>query len=351
MIRDIRVQNFRCFSLLHLSDLARVNVIVGQSASGKTAFLESLFISSSPSAPTVAFKIRAFRRLGIQIEITSEPSSYVALWQDLFHLFNEERPISIEIVGTNGDSRSLLIYIGESGEQLLPLGKQNPSPAAIPQMVFEWKRGDQTPVIVKPRLSDQGLAVQVGTVEHFPMAMFGPNAADAPQETARRFSDLSKIGDAGPIIDALKKEFPFLESLSIEFTASVPGLFASVRGQKIKLPVGLISEGINKLLSILVGIRTFKKGAILLDQIEDGFYYDRFPAIWRIIHRFAIDNEVQIFATTHSVECLKAMLPIIKKHENDFMLLRAERTNGDCGITQVKGNLFEAALEQGFDPR
>jgi hypothetical protein len=351
MIREVKIKNFRCFSSLNLSAMPRVNVIVGPSASGKTAFLESLFISSSPNAPTVAFQIRAFRRLGTQIEISPEASSYVALWRDLFHMFNEEQPISIEIIGSENDSRSLLVYVGESEEQILPLGKQNLSPAVMPQMVFEWKRGNQTPIIVKPRLSDKGLSIQIGTAEHFPMAFFGPNAADAPQETARRFSELSKTGDAEPIIDALRKEFPFLVGLSIEFAASNPGIFASIQGQKIKLPVGLVSEGINKLLSILIGIRTYKRGAVLLDQIEDGFYFERFPSIWRIIHQFAEDNEVQIFAATHSLECLRAMLPTVKKNEQDFMLLRAERANGHSQFTQIEGKLFEAALAQGFDVR
>ncbi len=351
MIREVTIKNFRCFPSLHLSDLTRINVLVGQSASGKTAFLESLFISSTPLAPTVAFQIRAFRRLGTQIEINAEASSYVALWQDLFHLFNEEHPISIEVLGSEEDSRSLLVYIGESEEQILPLGKQILSPAVTPQMVFEWKRGEQAAIIVKPRLTDKGLAIQAGTLEHFPVAMFGPNASDPPQETARRFSELSKAGEAESIVQALQTEFPFLDGLSIEFTASVPGIFASIRGQQIKLPVGLVSEGMNKLLSILVGIRTYKRGAILLDQIEDGFYFDRFPSIWRIIHRFATDNEVQIFASTHSMECLKGILPSVKMHEKDFMLLRAEKTNNYCGITQIKGKLFEAALAQGFDVR
>jgi AAA15 family ATPase/GTPase len=44
MIESLEVKNFRCFKDLHLSDLRRINVVVGDSGSGKTALLEALWI-------------------------------------------------------------------------------------------------------------------------------------------------------------------------------------------------------------------------------------------------------------------------------------------------------------------
>jgi AAA15 family ATPase/GTPase len=168
---------------------------------------------------------------------------------------------------------------------------------------------------------------------------------------AEKLSELSKEGEATPIVDALRSEFPFLKDLSLELDGWSTSVFASVEGSKRKLPAALISDGFNKLLGILLSIVTASKGMLLIDQIEDGFYFKKLPALWRIIHRFASDREVQVFATTHSHECLQALLPVIESNENDFALLRASNSNGSSRITASNGRRFSAALSQEFEVR
>jgi DNA replication and repair protein RecF len=45
MIESLEVTNFRGFERLELHGLRRINVIVGENSSGKTAFLESVFLA------------------------------------------------------------------------------------------------------------------------------------------------------------------------------------------------------------------------------------------------------------------------------------------------------------------
>ena len=183
------------------------------------------------------------------------------------------------------------------------------------------------------------------------MLMYGPHIGDPPQEDARRFSELSKTGAHEPIVEALRREFPFVKALGIEFSVNVPMIFASVGGGSQKIPVGLISDGIWRLTSMLIGMATFQNGAVLIDQIEDGFYFNKLPSIWKILYEFAVRLNVQIMATTHSQECLRALLPTIKENEDDFALLRAEKKNGDSAVTVTKGKFFESALKNQFDVR
>lgn len=44
MYKTFRVQNFRCFRDLTLTDLARVNLIAGKNNAGKTALLEAFLL-------------------------------------------------------------------------------------------------------------------------------------------------------------------------------------------------------------------------------------------------------------------------------------------------------------------
>jgi AAA domain, putative AbiEii toxin, Type IV TA system/AAA ATPase domain len=354
MIDGINIQNFRCFASLQLSGLQRINVIVGRNSSGKTALLEAIFLSGAPGAPSIIFQLRALRHLGTQVQIAGDPVGYRALWEDLFHWFNQEKTISIEVLGTNGDSRSWRASYSDIASQVLPLGNQPINPTFLPQITFEWQRSDQSPVTTRPLITSAGLVVEgMVTASVFPTLLFAPHSPDSPEEHARRFSELSKAGEIGPILKGLRTEFPFVKSLSLEYYSHTPAVYAdvSVNGDNRKMPVGLLSDGVNKLMGILLGIATSKGGTVLIDQIEDGLYYDRLESIWKLIYEFAAEAQCQIFATTHSMECLKAMLPAMKRHKGNFQLLRAERENGESIVTPVKGKFLESALEQNFEVR
>jgi predicted ATPase len=186
---------------------------------------------------------------------------------------------------------------------------------------------------------------------HFPTVLFAPYVGQPPDESAKRFSALSKDGKGQKVIDSLKSEFPYLRSLSVEYSSSVPSVFAEVEGQRRKFPVGLISDGVNKLLSILLGIASFPNGTVLIDQIEDGFYFKKLPSIWKVIHEFAKENHTQIFATTHSGECLNALLPQLEMNEGDFALLRAARSDESTQFSVINGRRFGSALSQEFELR
>jgi len=353
MIKELSVTNFRCFRELHVPDLRRVNVIVGKNSSGKSALLEALFLCSAPAAPNLVFQLRGLRNLGTQIQIAGDAAGYRALWEDLFHWFNENTTISIEAIGSEGDSRSWRASYSDVGGQLLPIGKQAVNPSILPQIVFEWKRNNEAPVLTRPVITPNGLFVEgISTVGHFPTILFSGKSQDSPEEHARRFSELSKRDEIAPVVKAMRVEFPFLESLSLEYFSNTPAVYASLTagGLPRKIPAGLVSEGFNKLLGILVGIATYRRGLVLIDQIEDGFYYRRYESIWRTLHTFAMANACQIFATTHSLECLRAMISVLRDNTDDFCLLRAERTQDESSsrISRFEGEqLLSALLKDG----
>src|SRR5271166_6060768 len=82
MIERLTIRNFRCFESLDLQKFARVNIVVGENASGKTAFLESLFFGGGGN-PEIALRFRAWRGLGL-MQAARTRASYQALWRELF---------------------------------------------------------------------------------------------------------------------------------------------------------------------------------------------------------------------------------------------------------------------------
>jgi AAA15 family ATPase/GTPase len=82
MIEGIEIRNFRCFQSLSVGGVKRVNVIVGDSGSGKTALLEALFMTL---AGTIEVSIRLKAQRGFDITYTG-PLDRIeeAIWRDYF---------------------------------------------------------------------------------------------------------------------------------------------------------------------------------------------------------------------------------------------------------------------------
>lgn len=365
MIDKVSIHNFRCFREVEVSDLKRVNLIVGPNSSGKSAFLESLFLSSSSSAPNTAFQLKAIRRMGNQIVAPTDALGYRAFWEDLFYEFNDSKKVWIKVGGTpNSDSRSLSIeYTNPIGEEL-PFGKPSVpkstlSAGATPQIEFKWKRIGYPEVLAKPTITTTGVQVGIQVESNkeiifFPAIWFTPTGADTPEEIAKRFAEIEKRGHLSKIKDVIQGEFPFIKGLSILFQAGIPMVFAEVEGtgRARIMPVSLISDGINRLLGICLGIGYFSGGMVLIDQIEDGIHHKVLRSIWGSLYGLAKEFNVQLFISTHSRECIEAILPTIKSHESDFCLLRAARSEkAGCTINSLSGDYLESAVEQDFEVR
>ena len=347
MIESVKIQNFRCFSELEVDGLKPINIIVGENASGKSAFLEAICISSG-ALPNTVYQFREARQLALALEMRPDSSSYWGLWEDLFHGYNLTKPINIEIAGA-GSSRKIAISRSSDSSQTMPIRAYVLN--AYPLISFEWTREGADSVRVVPRIKDNELVYEGHSDNYFPTRFFGPHISDPPQESTNRFSELSKDGKLQPVIDALRGEFPFVRTLSLEIDSGVTTVFAEIEGQSRRLPVGLISDGVHKLLSILLTIATKPKGTILIDQIEDGFYFKKMASTWKVIHKFAKANGTQIFATTHSQECLSALLPVLEANEEDFALLRASRSDDSIRFSVSNGRRFASALSQEFELR
>src|SRR5262249_54941645 len=145
--------------------------------------------------------------------------------------------------------------------------------------------------------------------------------------------------------------FPWIESLGLEVSGGTTQIYASFPSQEIKLPVTFVSGGVNKLMSILLAMASYPKGVIMIDEVENGFYYDRLLPVWSALLRFSLKYDNQVFTSTHSLECLKATLPIIKNHEEEFCLIRLEREGLQSRSRVFTGKDLVRAIEQEIEVR
>ena len=72
------------------------------------------------------------------------------------------------------------------------------------------------------------------------------------------------------------------------------------------VPLGSLGEGLRRMLGIALCLVTARDGLLLVDEIDTGLYYSVLPDMWKLVFEVARRLNVQVFATTHSWDCISA---------------------------------------------
>lgn len=358
MVNACEIRNFRCFERLEVSGMKRFTFLVGASGSGKTAFLESIFLTGGSNAE-IYFRIRKWRGLGESgIELTGTRDSFEAIFRDMFHNFDQSAGVDIRITDSERGYRSLEVYYERKERYNLPLkgGKPENIFLTVP-LNFKWTTPERV-MYSTVEIKDGQLKLE-GSPEVYPIIFLSPKTMSARQD-AQRFSELSKQNRAEPVLGAIQRIFPDVKEITLENVAGELALHARVEGLREKIPLVDLSAGINKYLSIVLCILINKHGTILVDEIENGFYYANLPVILDGLFDLCDRYEVQLIASTHSYEFLQALAQAMALRGNDiksFACLRFERAGETPSIVHqptvkvIDGHAMRLAIEQNFEVR
>ncbi|HTW56627.1 MAG TPA: AAA family ATPase [Terriglobales bacterium] len=349
MIQSLEITNFRGFRQINLSNLPQFNVLIGESASGKTAFLEALWIQCGIS-PEIYFRMRAFRGMAeANFQLGGDRLSYEAVFSDIFHDAKLEAGATIQIMDSLLDSRTLTIAYGSSQITMSGLKPQADANPGVRKLVFRWMvRGNEHSC---PLNVVNGQIVVENPPELYPGVFFASAFVAGARENAERLSMLNISGEKQEVINTIKKIFPSVEDLSSESISNQQMIWAKMQEVKRRIPMALVSSGINKFISLLLWISLNRNGLLLVDEIENGFYFGNYEEVFRTLVEFCREFNVQLFAATHSWEFLKAVETVLRTAPSNLSMLKTGLHNGECAISQIAGISSLAAIQEGIDPR
>ena len=358
MITSFDIRNFRCFDALKQNGFKRFNFIVGDSGTGKTALLEALFLAGGANAE-IYLRVRRLRGFGESggIELlTATKAAYESLFRDLFFRFDQKAGAAIKFRDSEGRDRSLEIYYRGDETYKLPLKGPLGNAFIVDPITFKWET--PTRVINSQIEIKDGKFEMTGASDVYPIVFVTPNTASG-KLNAIKYSELSVRNQQKPVLAALQRIFADVEDLALENVAGELILHVSLKHLNEKLPLADLSGVMNKYLAIILSILANPKGVLLIDEIENGFYYRNMPVIVRSIIDLCNEYEVQIFATTHSYEFLQVLSRIIddateesEEAAKHFTLMRLERSASyQPTLKLVSGETYKAAIDQSFEVR
>jgi len=344
MIREVSIRNFKCYNEIAVGDLRPITIVVGENGSGKTAFLEAVFLALGRS-PELVPRYRAQR--GLEPNFSGSLRRIEeAIWKGLFFNGEWDRPLVIELEGDGPEARSVRVARGPAQLTIPLTGKAEGFEERAP-ISFTWRDYIGREHVISPKLSRNSLELD-STNEEIPDFFFFPSSQFlSAAESASRFSELSQQNRLDGLVRAFTKEYRFISDLSIEVEGGSPIIFATLRDGGLKLPLANVSSGINRVVSILAAIAVSPSTVVIVDEIENGIYYKHLPSICRMMYSFAKQAGAQLLLSTHSEEWLEALVIESDIPENDVCLLRVERHNGHAMIQHFPGDELRAGLEYG----
>ena len=107
-----------------------------------------------------------------------------------------------------------------------------------------------------------------------------------------------------------------------------------------------------RLLALSIYLASVKGGILLVDEIDTGLHYSVLADMWKLVIATAIKNDIQVFATTHSLDCLRGLNEACERNP-EFASEVSTQTidrNLDSSIAGDANDL-RAALDLGIEVR
>ena len=116
---------------------------------------------------------------------------------------------------------------------------------------------------------------------------------------------------------------------------------AKIANVEIPVPLLSLGEGMNRMFGIILALVNAKDGILLIDEVDTGLHYSVLPDLWKLIFEVAHRLNVQVFATSHSWDCIQAFqLAADDNKEEEGVLIRLEnRKQGIGAVVFDEGDL------------
>lgn len=359
MITSLEFENFRLFTKLKMAPCKRVNLITGANNTGKTCMLEALCLLFIGDAIQLSQLPSLFRSNVLGSAVQSSSDDYYTFWQSLF--FDKQMDQAAKILARTDSNTNLICELQTRRSQPIQLFHDKLKDTAVDpiDMAVAIAQGSDA----KERRRSFAVVLGPGNKAGANTGAGNPFAAefialstrmDLPTDAADLYNSVTLLA-AGEerLLQLLRQVDPRLNKLRY---AKLPGttvpLVYAYFDQQNALSMNQTGQGFNKLFSLFCKMLAKKGRLLFMDEVENGLFYLTLPEIWKGIAALAVSQDIQVFATTHSQECIVAAHETFKATGNyDFALHRLQRVKGNLEVITHDQGMLEAAVKTGLEVR
>lgn len=380
MIKKLKVKGYRGFQSYEMDGLARVNLLVGKNNSGKTALLEALAFLTAGGAPAELASIAA--RRGEWAESSDEGDDT----PNISHFFygheieedtsfkieadNGHTPAGVRIASITTKERDFFLEGGRvnaRGQLKMRFveGRGEGDDEGIPVWAAHFEgsqvhQDSRAPIVV---VSSRGTMLS----EFFPsrrrlLDQWGSQTGSVFVTTAslsdRRLAQLWKTAELEAKTDNALHAIRMLASdvsrIVVVPSSSYRGAdwFISTEGRKRPVPIGSYGDGMRRLLGLALAMVGAAGSTFLVDELDTGLHFSAMTDVWRMVIGTAQASNTQVFATTHSWDCIAGLSELLQVEDSlrEHVAIHKVDRRLPCSIA-MDGEAVARISKQHIDPR
>ncbi len=320
MLKSLHIEKFRCFDRFEISELGRVNLLTGYNNGGKTTVLEAIETLLSLGKMNWLFQT-AIRR-GETTTRNNDDETGECLVNHFFHGHN---PKSMPTVQVNGvyDSRDISVEIRhqQPDQGMMMMASQaRAGTSSVHAVEVSWNFGSTSRSLKLPVIDGfVSLARPLPYRDEPPLLplRFLSTESFALHRLISWFDQVVLTPDEELLLEAIHLIDPGIQRIASIGDAGRRAIHVRYDGVLSPLPIGNLGDGVSRILCIALGLVTSANGVLLIDEIDTGLHYTTLEKMWRFVYRAAKRLNVQVFATTHSGDCIKSLAAIADEVADD----------------------------------
>lgn len=373
-IDSLEIEGFRGFSKLSIPTFGKVNLITGKNNAGKSSLLEAIrILVMQGSVDTIQSILNYREEINDAIDLDHEfVGTDFGPYRNLFTGFPDfsTSPVGFSIKASGriqSGLSALSVNAAWAVKRDTDKGVISYEPAP-PDLFGDVEGIPALELIAGERRRVLPLRFRSLPKRSMGMSPFGESASELVRcvyldpFSSKSTGQLGTLWDAialtdsqNDVVKALQLISPDIEAVSMIGSGEprFRSRTAIVRSRQFNAPVPLrtFGDGVNRLFGIILSLCNAKNGVLLIDEFENGLHYSVQTSIWKTIFRLASDLNIQVFATSHSRDCVVAFQEAATESPQNGVLIRLTRKDSVVLPTTFSERELEIATENEIEVR
>ncbi len=302
---QLTINRFRSIKNLEISNIGQFNLLIGKNNCGKSTVLEAMYMAAgTPLLPLYA--INLCRDNNTQ---TIQNEGFVTLFND----FDIEKPVSVKYSDKD--------YLREITVSAVKVDR-------IPQLIMQGVPQELS------RIGYYEISVKSNSFSKPYLVRYNQNG-DTSESYVFSDTEIKKLNDDKSIrpVQIINTSWQnsnivdYIDNLVVnkqkdELIRNLQKIDERIRDIQIGnnnfiyidiglsklMPIQFIGLGARKFITIASIVSSQKDGVLLIDEFENGLHYETMDILWKAIVSMCRERNIQLFATTHSYECIESFV-------------------------------------------
>ena len=360
---NLTIRRFRGIQDLSIERLGRVTLIAGKNGVGKTTLLDAVRTYAQRGNYSVLSSI-----LNEREELTKfvgEDGNEVLApdWDSLFYGRHASPDDPIVISSLNVLTQLSIIATHLDEEDANRWGRYLPEhlldeDARMLRVTFAGKVHSTPLFSLRGQWRQRALAREFEPLTVIRCESLGPSVLNN-NDIARFWDKVALTDDENRAVEALRLIFGnTVQRVAVigddRSTSSRYGRRAVVRiaGRERPVPLRSLGDGAVRMFGVALALANSQGGFLLIDEAENGIHYSVQRDFWRMVLLTAHENNVQVFATTHSWDCAAGFARAAVEAEGvEGALVRLDSDGENIRAVEYSERQLHVAAEQGIEVR